>query len=244
VKTIWETEPVDEFGAVDTVTPARHAERVRESVPDVCRWPTMAIRDMTMVDADGALAADPLFHLSSDGHLGRVDVRYWYFRPELKYLTCRACSEGGDPSAIEPEAVGCQHRIPPNGILVPIHLLRDVEAVPNGGKAGGPEPRATHHSTVRSGKGHAPREEGTDMGLFMNVSRAASRPVATRVLARMATSGIYLVRGVPRPLQRAARVRAVSENTTLRWVLVQTLREYAAGTWTPRPNDKSPESRP
>jgi len=30
VKTIWETEPVDEFGAVGTVTPARHAERVRE----------------------------------------------------------------------------------------------------------------------------------------------------------------------------------------------------------------------
>jgi hypothetical protein len=114
VKAIWGTETVDEFSAAGTVTQARHAERVRESVPDVCRWPTMAIRDMTMVDADAALAADPLFHLSSDGHLGRVDVRYWYFRPELKYLTCRTCSEGGDPSAIEPETVRCQHRISTN----------------------------------------------------------------------------------------------------------------------------------
>lgn len=57
----------------------------------------------------------------------------------------------------------------------------------------------------------------------------------TRVLARMATTGIYLVRGVPRDLQRAARVRAVSEGTTLRGVLLQGLREYAAGTWTPQP---------
>jgi hypothetical protein len=102
VKTTLETG----FGAPGTVTQARHAER------DVCRWSTMAIRDMTMVEADAALAVDPLFHLDCDGPLGRVDVRYWYFRPELKYLTCRACSEGGDPSAIEPEVVGCQHRIP------------------------------------------------------------------------------------------------------------------------------------
>ena len=106
MKMMWQTETVDEFGVAGTVAQARHAAR------DVCRWPTMAIRDMTMVAADAALAADPLFHLSSDGHRGRVDVRYWYFRPELKYLTCRACSEGGDPSAIEPEAVGCQHRMP------------------------------------------------------------------------------------------------------------------------------------
>jgi hypothetical protein len=82
------------------------------------------------------------------------------------------------------------------------------------------------------------------MGLSTNVSVRASRPVATRVLARLATSGIYLVRGVPRSLQRAARVRAVREHTTLRWVLVQALREYAAGAWTPRPDDTPPESRP
>jgi len=57
----------------------------------------------------------------------------------------------------------------------------------------------------------------------------------TQVLARVATTGIYLVRGVPRDLQRAARVRAVSEGTTLRWVLLQALRDYAAGTRTPTP---------
>jgi len=61
----------------------------------------------------------------------------------------------------------------------------------------------------------------------------------TQVLARVATTGIYLVRGVPRDLQRAARARAVREGTTLRWVLLQALRDYAAGTWTPRRDDKS-----
>jgi hypothetical protein len=58
----------------------------------------------------------------------------------------------------------------------------------------------------------------------------------TRALTRMATTGIYLVRGVPRDLQRAARLRAVREGTTLRRVLLQGLREYAAGTWTPKPD--------
>jgi len=62
-----------------------------------------------------------------------------------------------------------------------------------------------------------------------------------RVLARLATTGIYLLRGIPRQLQRTARLRAVREGTTLRWVLLQALREYAAGTWTPQP-EKSPES--
>jgi hypothetical protein len=55
-----------------------------------------------------------------------------------------------------------------------------------------------------------------------------------RVLARTARTGIYLVRGVPRDLQRAARVRAASEGTTLGAVLVLALRDYAAGTWSPR----------
>ena len=50
-----------------------------------------------------------------------------------------------------------------------------------------------------------------------------------RVLARTAQSGIYLVRGVPRDLQRAARARAASEGTTLSAVLVRALRDYAAG---------------
>jgi hypothetical protein len=56
----------------------------------------------------------------------------------------------------------------------------------------------------------------------------------SRVLARMATTGIYLLRGLPRDLQQAARARALSEGTTLHSVLLQGLREYAAGTWTPQ----------
>ena len=61
------------------------------------------------------------------------------------------------------------------------------------------------------------------------------------VLARMATSGIYLLRGASRELQRTARQRAVREGTTLRSVLLRGLREYAAGTWTPRPDADVPE---
>jgi phosphohistidine phosphatase len=60
----------------------------------------------------------------------------------------------------------------------------------------------------------------------------------TRALTRMAVTGIYLVRDVPRELQRAARARAVNDTTTLRRVLLQALREYAAGHWTPRPDVK------
>lgn len=56
------------------------------------------------------------------------------------------------------------------------------------------------------------------------------------VLARTATSGIYLVHGISRDLQRAARVRAVREGTTLRSVLLKALAEYAAGSWTPMSN--------
>jgi hypothetical protein len=52
----------------------------------------------------------------------------------------------------------------------------------------------------------------------------------------MAITGIHLVSGVPRDVQRAARLRASGEGTTLRRVLVQALREYAAETWTPRPD--------
>ena len=67
-------------------------------------------------------------------------------------------------------------------------------------------------------------------------------PLRGRALARMATTGIYLLRGVSRGLQRTARARAVSEGTTLRRVLVHALHEYAAGTWTPRPDDLTSES--
>ena len=58
-----------------------------------------------------------------------------------------------------------------------------------------------------------------------------------RALARTARSGIYLVRGIPRDLQRSARARAARETTTLSAVLRQALREYGAGTWTPGPAD-------
>jgi len=68
-------------------------------------------------------------------------------------------------------------------------------------------------------------------GLHLHV--AAPR-MLSRVLARAAKTGIYLVRGVPRELQRAARARAVKEGTTLGAVLVHALRDYAAGSWTPR----------
>lgn len=76
----------------------------------------------------------------------------------------------------------------------------------------------------------------------VDVDGKRGRPTPTRALARMATTGIYLVRGVTPDLQRAARARAVSENTTLHRVLLQGLREYAAGTWTPRPDGTLPES--
>jgi hypothetical protein len=53
----------------------------------------------------------------------------------------------------------------------------------------------------------------------------------------MAITGIYLVRGIPLDIQRAARARAVREGTTLRRVLGHALREYAGGTWTPKTDD-------
>ena len=77
---------VDVRGAAVMVAPACHTEQVRETPQNVCRWPPMAIRDLAMVAANSVLAADPLFHLGPGGHVGRIEVRYWYFRPELKYL--------------------------------------------------------------------------------------------------------------------------------------------------------------
>jgi hypothetical protein len=104
---------MDPPGATVMVAPpARRAEPVLETPQNVCRWPTMTIRDLTMATADTALAADPLFHLAPGGHVGRVAVRYWYFRPELKYLTCQACAEGDGRSVVELAEVACQHRIP------------------------------------------------------------------------------------------------------------------------------------
>jgi hypothetical protein len=71
-------------------------------VGNVCRWPTMTIRELTMAAADSALAADPLFHLGPGGHVGRIAVRYWYFRPELKYLTFPT-----DDSRVRPSSSSC-----------------------------------------------------------------------------------------------------------------------------------------
>lgn len=65
--------------------------------------------------------------------------------------------------------------------------------------------------------------------------------MSNRVLARMATTGIYLLHGVPRELQRAARIRAEREGTTLRSVLLHALHEYAANSWKPQRAEASPE---
>jgi hypothetical protein len=77
------------------------------------------------------------------------------------------------------------------------------------------------------------------MGVPIDIYVRAGR---SRVLARVATSGIYLLRGLPRDLQRAARARALSEGTTLRSVLLRGLREYAAGTWTPKLDETGADS--
>ena len=53
----------------------------------------------------------------------------------------------------------------------------------------------------------------------------------SHALARMATTGIYLLHGIPRDVQQAARGRAVREETTLRAVLLRALNEYATGAW-------------
>ena len=56
-----------------------------------------------------------------------------------------------------------------------------------------------------------------------------------------ASTGTYRVRGISRDLHRAARLRAVSQGTTLRRVMQQALQAYSAGTWTPP--DEQPRSR-
>jgi len=74
--------------------------------------------------------------------------------------------------------------------------------------------------------------EGTMNEQIVRMSRPA------QVLMRVATTGIYLLRGVPLELPRAARGRAVSDGTTVHQVRLEGLGEYAAGTWTPRAGDK------
>jgi hypothetical protein len=77
-------------------------------------------------------------------------------------------------------------------------------------------------------------------GLPGSVDGRTARLRPTGALLSMATSGIYLLRGIPIELQRAARARAVGERTTLHEVLLKGLAEYAAGTWTPQPDGKLP----
>jgi hypothetical protein len=50
---------------------------------------------------------------------------------------------------------------------------------------------------------------------------------------RKASTGTYRVRGMSRDLHRAARLRATSEGTTLRCVIVRALQAYSAETWSP-----------
>ena len=50
---------------------------------------------------------------------------------------------------------------------------------------------------------------------------------------RKASTGTYRVRGISRDLHRAARLRAASEGTTLRAVVLRALQAYSAGTWSP-----------
>jgi len=89
---------------------ARRIEGREQGVPSPCQWPSLAITDWSMSDVDAAMAADPLFHLCPDGHHGRVEVRYWYFRP-LNF-SCWHCSEGGGVRVVDPETVVCRHRLP------------------------------------------------------------------------------------------------------------------------------------
>jgi len=91
-------------------------------------------------------------------------------------------------------------------------------------------------------KSHALREEGTTVTLPVDVSGGGATACALAYWLDWPPGASTWCAASPAPFQRAARVRAVSENTTLGWVLVQALREYAARTWTPRWEDTSPES--
>ena len=100
------------------------------------------------------------------------------------------------------------------------------------------ERRAQHRLTQLRGASRA--GGGTASSLAGATGGATRAPVPTAALARLATTGIYLLRGVPIEVQRAARTRAARDATTLRQVLLQGVAEYAAGTWTPRPDDRLP----
>ena len=104
-----ETERRGGLGTAVIPSEAGAFEGLRETAASPCPWPTMAITDRATRDVDAALAADPLYHLCSDGYQGRVDVRYWYYHP-LNF-SCRHCSEGRSVHVVEPETVVCRHRM-------------------------------------------------------------------------------------------------------------------------------------
>jgi hypothetical protein len=54
-------------------------------------------------------------------------------------------------------------------------------------------------------------------------------------------TGTLRVRGVSRDVHRAARLRAASQGTTLRRVVLQALQAYGTGTWTPGEQAPRPE---
>jgi hypothetical protein len=64
--------------------------------------------------------------------------------------------------------------------------------------------------------------------------------MSNHALTNIAPTGIYLLRGVPRELQRTARARALADGTSLRSVLLRALREYADRTWTPQLDETQP----
>jgi uncharacterized membrane protein YeaQ/YmgE (transglycosylase-associated protein family) len=106
---------------------------------------------------------------------------------------------------------------------------------PNASGAGGKAPLGLADRALL-----ALREEVVASGLPGSVDGKKGRPTPTGALLSIATTGIYLLRGIPLELQRAARARAVGEGTTLHEVLLKGLAEYAAGTWTPQLDGKQP----
>jgi len=64
----------------------------------------------------------------------------------------------------------------------------------------------------------------------------------SRVVARIATTGIYLLHDVPRDPQRAARACAGREGITLRLGAPASPARVRRGTWAPQPDEKSCEA--
>jgi uncharacterized membrane protein YeaQ/YmgE (transglycosylase-associated protein family) len=97
------------------------------------------------------------------------------------------------------------------------------------------ERRARRRLTDLRGPGRA--AAGAASGLAGAGDGTTGWPTPKRALARLATTGIYMLSGIPIEVQRAARVRAAREATTVRNVLLTVVAEYGAGTWTPQPHD-------